>query len=137
MRLRALLDRGESQRASELAQHSAAAEAEPMAEALCATGQADAGIALLDRINVPSTPGPDSAETATSAPPSLQRAQWLAVRGLCALAAGDRPQARALAAQARDAFDAQPAAHAAYRRVLQRLIQGLDHRAANRPSATG
>ncbi|MGM9480739.1 protein kinase domain-containing protein [Roseateles sp. NT4] len=58
--------------------------------------------------------------------PAAPRPAWLrAHAGLCALAAGDRAGALALAAQARQAFKAQPEVAAYYKQPLKRLEAAL------------
>jgi hypothetical protein len=127
-RLRALLDRGERSQAAALAESGApAADAEPRAEALCHAGRTAAGLALLDKA--------DRAMPAGAYPYSLAVAQRLAVRGLCHLAAGNRGQAAAMARLARTTFEAQPATHPAYRRVLQRLDEALGRPAGHRTNS--
>jgi len=118
-RLRALLDRGERAQALALADVAPAmTDASPRAEALCHAGRPAAGLALLDKA--------DKAPIAGAYPYSLGLAQRQAVRGLCHLAAGDRPQAAAMERLARSTFEAQPDVNPAYRRVLQRLVEALN-----------
>ena len=67
----------------------------------------------------------DKAPLAGAYPYGLELARRQAARGLCRLAAGERTQAVAMERLARTAFEAQPAANPAYRRVLQRLVDAL------------
>ncbi|MBW8848184.1 MAG: serine/threonine protein kinase [Burkholderiales bacterium] len=61
--------------------------------------------------------------------PAAPRPAWLrAHAGLCALAAGDRAGALALAAEARQVFAAQPGVAAYYKRPLQKLDASLHRR---------
>jgi hypothetical protein len=113
-RMRALLDRGEPRRAFALAvDPHAAADATGRAEALCAAGNAREGMALLD--------AQARAAAGWRYPSSPEIAREQAVRGLCALAAGDARGAADFARRARTTFAGQPGVSPALKRPLERL----------------
>jgi len=85
--------------------------------ALCALGRASEGLPLME------TYAEMFADESSPNHPHV--AYWRAVTGACALAAGDRPRAKQLAEQARQAFTRQPGVSPYYKAALLTLEERL------------
>jgi len=126
-RARIALNRGDPNRAIALleddpdeARHDGVEPSNPQVmrgEALCATGDPDTGLQLLQRQDV------RYAHTQHPASPALAYVRSQA--GLCALKSGDKRLATSLARKARDAFVAQAGVSPYYKAPLKRLEQLL------------
>ena len=113
-RLRAALDRGDTQRAFALAiEPRSAADASGRAEALCTAGSAHEGLALLD--------AQARAAAGWRYPSSPDIAREQAVRGQCALASGDVKAAAGFERRACETWAGQPGVSPALARPLERL----------------